>query len=57
MPRTFEVGGIKVTSHVEKEELNRFVAKLPPEKRQDLKDVLLSLDAEGLITIEEKESL
>lgn len=57
MTKTFEVGGIKVTSHVEKDELNRFVDRLPPEKRRDLKDVLESLHEEGLITIEEGEKL
>lgn len=57
MPKTFEVGGIRVVSHVEKDELNRFVGQLPPEKRRDLKDVLMSLHEEGLITIEEKEKL
>ncbi|MFY9114310.1 MAG: hypothetical protein WAO23_03595 [Dethiobacteria bacterium] len=57
MPKTFEVGGIKVTSHVDKEELNRFVETIPPEKRRDLTDVLVALHEEGLITIEEKEKL
>lgn len=54
MARTFEIGGLKVTSHVEKEELNAFVATLPPEKRGDIRDVLLALHEEGLITIEDK---
>ncbi len=54
MPITFEIGGLKVTSHVEKSEINAFVAQLPPEKRADIKDVLLALHEEGLITIEEK---
>lgn len=54
MPHTFEIGGLKVTSHVDKEVLNEFVDQLPPEKRADMKDVLLALHEEGLITIEEK---
>ena len=54
MPRTFEIGGLKVTSHAEKSEINAFVSQLPPEKRADLKEVLLALHEEGLITIEEK---
>lgn len=54
MARTFEIGGLKVTSHVEKEELNAFVATLPPEKRNDIRDVLMALHEEGLITIEDK---
>ncbi len=55
MPKTFEVGGIKVISHVEKDDLNRFVEELPADKRKDLKDVLISLHEEGLITIENSE--
>ncbi len=54
MSKTFEVGGIKVISHVEKDEINAFVARLPEEQRTDLKDVLLALHEAGLITIEEK---
>jgi hypothetical protein len=54
MARTFEIGGLKVTSHVEKSEINAFVAQLPPEKRVDITEVLMALHEEGLITIEEK---
>lgn len=54
MLKTFEIGGLKVTSHVDKSEINAFVAQLPPEKRADLKDILMALHEEGLITIEEK---
>ncbi len=52
MNNPFEIGGIRVTSHVEKNELNAFISKLPPEKRVDLMDVLLALHQAGLITIE-----
>ncbi len=52
MSKTFEIGGMKVTRHVEKEELNRFVDSLPPEKKGDLNEVLNALHQEGLITIE-----
>ncbi|HOL17166.1 MAG TPA: hypothetical protein PLY40_02625 [Bacillota bacterium] len=54
MARTFEIGGLKVTRHVDKSEINAFVAGLPPEKRADLKEMLLALHEKGLITIEEK---
>lgn len=54
MPISFEIGGLKVTSHVEKSEINAFVAQLPPEKRADILNVLMALHEEGLITIEEK---
>lgn len=53
MNRSFEIGGITVTSHVAKEELNAFVSQLPPEKRADLTDILLALHEAGLITIED----
>ncbi len=54
MSHSFEIGGLKVISHVDKEKLNAFVAELPPDKKGDIKDVLLALHEAGLITIEEK---
>ncbi len=54
MAHTFEIGRLKVTRHVDKSKINAFVAELPPEKRADLKEVLLALHEEGLITIEER---
>jgi len=55
LEKTFEIGGLKVTSHVEKEELNRFVDGLPPDKKNDIDEVLAALHEEGLITIEEQQ--
>jgi len=43
-----------VTKLVEQDEIDRFVASLPPEKKVDVKDVILALHEEGLIRIEEK---
>jgi hypothetical protein len=54
MPKIFEIGGLKVTTHVDKNEINAFVAQLPPEKRMDITEVLMALHEKGLITIEEK---
>jgi len=53
LEKTFEIGGLKVTSHVEKDELNRYIEDLPPEKKGDIDQVLSTLHEEGLITIEQ----
>lgn len=53
MADSFVVGTLKVTKLVDQEQINAFVATLPPEKRADMKDVIMALHAEGLIDIEE----
>jgi hypothetical protein len=47
------VGGLKVTKLVGQEEIDSFVAALPPEKKADMKDVILALHEKGMIEIEE----
>ncbi len=42
-----------MTKLVEQEEIDTFVASLPPEKKADMKDVIVALHEKGLIEIEE----
>jgi hypothetical protein len=44
---------LKVTKLVEQEKIDQFVATLPPEKKADMKDVIVALHEQGLISIEE----
>jgi len=50
---TFTVDGLKVTKHVDQAQIDQFVSNLPENKRADMKDILMALHEEGLITIEE----
>ena len=50
---TFTVGNLKVTKKVEQGQIDAFVQTLPPEKKADVKDVIMALHEEGLIDIEE----
>jgi len=50
---TFTVGTLKVTKLVEQDQIDAFVATLPPEEKADVKDVIMALHREGLIDIEE----
>jgi hypothetical protein len=50
---TFTVGNLKVTKLVEQDQIDAFVATLPPEEKGDVKDVIMALHREGLIDIEE----
>lgn len=50
---SFEVGGMKITKLVTQGEIDQFVQKLPDENKQDIKDVILALNEQGLIKIEE----
>ena len=47
------MGGVKVTMLVEQAKIDSFVAGLPPEKKADMKDVIVALHEEGYIDIEE----
>jgi len=49
----FTVGNLKVTKLVDQTQIDAFVATLPPEKKVDVKDVIVALHEEGLINIEE----
>lgn len=51
---TFTVGNLKVTKLVEQDQIDAFVSTLPPEKKADVKDVIMALHEEGLIDIEEQ---
>lgn len=51
--RSFEVGGMKITKLVSQGEIDQFVQNLPDENKQDVKDVILALNEQGLIKIEE----
>jgi hypothetical protein len=51
---TFTVGNLKVTKKVDQSQIDAFVQTLPPEKKNDVKDVIMALHAEGLIDIEEQ---
>jgi hypothetical protein len=50
---TFTVGNLKVTKKVDQGQIDAFVQTLPPEKKADVKDVIMALHEEGLIDIEE----
>jgi len=50
---TFTVGNLKVTKLVDQSRIQAFVDTLPPEKKVDMKDVIMALHQEGLIDIEE----
>jgi len=50
---TFTVGNLKVTKLVDQSQIQAFVDTLPPEKKADMKDVIMALHEEGLIDIEE----
>jgi hypothetical protein len=50
---TFTVGNLKVTKLVDQSQIQAFVDTLPPEKKADMKDVIMALHQEGLIDIEE----
>ncbi|QNO15288.1 hypothetical protein HYG86_11200 [Alkalicella caledoniensis] len=51
--KTFEVGGMKITKLVSQNQIDQFVQTLPEEEKQDVKNVILALNEEGLIKIEE----
>lgn len=51
--KSFEVGGMRVTKLVSQNEIDQFVQNLPDEDKQDVKDVIMALNQEGLIKIEE----
>lgn len=53
MADTFTVGNLKVTKKVDQGQIDAFVQTLPPEKKADVKDVIMALHEEGLIDIEE----
>lgn len=53
MADQFTVGNLKVTKLVDQSQIDAFVSALPPEKKADVKDVILALHEEGLINIEE----
>ena len=42
-----------MTKLVGQEEIDSFVAALPPEKKADMKDVILALHENGMIEIED----
>jgi len=45
-----------VTKLVGQEEIDSFVSGLPPEKKADMKEVILALHEQGMIEIEEKDT-
>jgi len=49
----FTVGNLKVTKLVDQSRIDAFVSSLPPEKKADVKDVIIALHEEGLINIEQ----
>jgi hypothetical protein len=49
----FTVGNLKVTKLVDQSRIDAFVSSLPPEKKADVKDVIMALHEEGLINIEQ----
>lgn len=51
--KSFEVGGMKITKLVSQDQIDQFVQGIPEEEKQDVKDVILALNEEGLIKIEE----
>ena len=53
MGDTFMVGNLKVTKKVEQDQIDAFVQTLPPDKKADVKDVIMAQHEEGLIDIEE----
>ncbi len=53
MADQFTVGNLKVTKLVDQAQIDSFVSSLPPEKKADVKDVILALHEKGLINIEE----
>lgn len=52
--KTFTVGGLKITRHCTQEEMDEFVGKLPPEQKQDVKDVIRALLSAEMISIEQQ---
>ena len=53
MADQFTVGNLKVTKLVDQAQIDSFVSSQPPEKKADVKDVILALHEKGLINIEE----
>ena len=53
MADQFIAGNLKVTKLVDQPQIDAYVATLPPEKKGDVKDVIMALHEKGLIDIEE----
>lgn len=55
-PKNFvKYGGMKFMNNVPIEEINNFVSKLSPEKKDSLFEVVKELDSAGLITLDDSE--